>query len=470
MKNIFLILSLLITSELVYSQNISFAKWYDFGAAETGYCVQQTPDSGYVACGFQGLGAFSSKMVVMKTDKNGVLQWGKLFGDGSNDQYAYHIINCSAGGYAVVGYRSGPGFVEDIYVLRLNNAGDTIWTRQYGTPLVEEGNGIVETADKGFAVSFWDENDSTGILKIDSAGNFQWWKHYYLFGGANFRNIALTTSGDFIMAGVAIIPAGNYQGFVMRANSIGNLIWTKSYGNPSRWSDLYEVQETSDGNIIAGGMMSPSTLWGTYVLKLNAIGDTIWTKYRPPLYDDEMTSIEQCNDGGYIVAGTTYNPTTSDGNMYIEKLDQYGDTIWTKQFGGANTDYGHYVRQTNDNGFILVGMTNNWDPSGAGIYLVKTDSTGMLVTGINELSANNFDLSIYPNPSTGVIYFKFDLQSKYTLEVINETGQVMLSKEFFEKNSNVEKTIDISFLQSGIYFLKIQGERSSVVKKVVKID
>jgi len=470
LKTLIFIFSFLIVSGLALSQNTSFDKWYDFGAAETGYCVQQTPDSGFVVCGFQGISLFSSKMVVMKTDKNGILQWDKLIGDGSNDQFTYHIINCTTGGYAVVGYKTGASFVRDIYVVRLDNAGDTVWTKQFGTNLIEEGTCIVQTPDNGFAISFWDENDSTGILKIDVAGNIQWWKHFYLYNGANFKNIAVTAAGDFILAGVAIIPAGNFQGIVMKTNSIGDSIWVKNYCNPGCWSDFYELQETNDGNIIAAGMLSPSALWGMYIVKLDSNGDTLWTRYHPPVFTDEMTSIQQCTDGGYIVGGTTYDPATSDPSMYLAKVDQFGDTIWTKQFGGPDADYGYFVRQTFDGGYVSVGTTTNWDPTGAGIYLVKTDSTGAVITGVDENFNNgNLDFNIYPNPTTGEIYLRFDAQSDCTIQVGNQIGQIVFSK-VLKNSSNSEILIDLSFLKSGIYYLKIDDKKSRAVKKLVKID
>jgi hypothetical protein len=261
----------LFVSGITFSQPTTFEKWYDFGAAETGYCVQQTPDSGYVVCGFQGIGMFSSKMVVMKTDKYGTLQWSKLFGDGSNDQYAYYIINCKAGGYAVVGYRTGISFVRDIYVLRLYDSGDTMWTKQYGTTAIEEGTCIQETADSNFVISFVDDNDSTGILKIDSNGNLLWWKKYYLYNGAYFKNIALLSSGNFILSGVTIIqPSSNVQGILMRTDSLGDSIWVKDYGNLSD-EQFFEAQETEDGNIIVAGISGEAAsggMWGSYLLKI----------------------------------------------------------------------------------------------------------------------------------------------------------------------------------------------------------
>lgn len=471
LKKIFFILSLLIASELVLSQNTSFEKYYDFGAAETGYCVQQTPDSGFVVCGFQGISLFSSKIVVMKTDKNGILEWNKLFGDGSNDQYAYHIINCSAGGYAVVGYRTGIGFVRDIYVLRLDINGDTLWTKQYGTPFIEEGSSIKETADSGFVISYIDDNDSTGILKIDSVGNLLWWKKYYLNNGAYFKDVATLSTGGYLLSGVVQTGAGLLsQAILMRTDSVGDSLWVKTFGGIGG-DEFYEAHQTIDGNLIAGGISGTTVItpYNIFLVKTNMNGDTIWTNSFGSPLEEGGYSISNCQDGGYIIAGiVTQASSSSQYDLYLAKADSNGDSIWSKQYGGALSEYGHSVQQTFDGGFVFCGTTGSLDPDGAGVYLVKTDSLGSMIIGIDELAKENLELSIFPNPTDGVIHLRFDILSDFEIEIINELGQIIFSEKIGD--TSPEKSIDISSFQNGIYFLKVQGKQSYGVKKIIKIN
>ncbi len=118
-------------------------------------------------------------------------------GDGSYEMYAYYIINCSAGGYAAVGYLTGQGFVSDIYVVRLDDNGDTLWTRQYGTTAIEEGTCIQEADNGNFVISFR-AADSSGIFKIDGSGNLIWWKSYNFSSGSHFKNVAVLSSGNYV--------------------------------------------------------------------------------------------------------------------------------------------------------------------------------------------------------------------------------------------------------------------------------
>jgi hypothetical protein len=461
----------LFVSGITFSQPTTFEKWYDFGAAEAGYCVQQTPDSGYVIAGRQGIGMFSSKILIIKTDKYGATQWSKLFGNGSNDQYAYYIINCKAGGYAVVGYRTGIGFVRDIYVLRLYDSGDTMWTKQYGTIAIEEGTCIQETADSGFVISFWDDNDSTGILKIDSVGGLLWWKKYKFYNGSYFRNVFELSSGGYVLAGIAQTVSGLFsQGILMRTDSLGDSLWVKDYGGISG-EEFYEARETQDGNIIVGGISGEAAvggMWGSYILKININGDAIWTKRFHPQYDDECMSIQQCADGGFILGGTSY--INSDGNMYLMKLNPNGDSLWLKKFGGIDDEYGSFVRQTSDDGYVLVGSTLSWDITSA-VYLVKTNSVGNITTGINSYSSfHSIVFNAYPNPTRDIINLKYDSESDYTIHIIDVSGKTLFSKEILKNNALQENSIDISFLQNGIYYLRILNDKTSVTKKIIKIN
>jgi hypothetical protein len=469
MKPLLIFFTLFLSTLKLVSQNTQFEKYYNFGAAETGYCVQQTPDSGFVVCGFQGISFFSSKMIVMKTNPNGILQWSKLFGDGSNDQFAYHIINCSSGGYAVVGYKTGAGFVKDIYVLRLNSLGDTIWAKQYGTPAIEEGSSIKETQDSNFVISYFDGNDSTGILKIDSIGNLLWWKKYKIDSGAYFKDVSILSLGGYLLSGVVQTGAGLVsQAIIMRTNLNGDSLWTKKFGGIGG-DEFYEAQQTMDGNIIAGGISgtSVSSPYNFYLVKTDLNGDTLWTKHIATSLNQECSSLQQCSDGGYILSGTTY--PSGDANVLLIKTDALGNVLWSRSFGGALPDYSFFVRQTNDGGFVLTGTTA-LDPDGAGVYLVKTDSVGFVPTGIYEIpSLQNINFTFYPNPTTNLIYLKFEEEEDYGINLIDNSGRILFSDKISRSNSLAENSIDLSSFQNGIYYLQIKSAKASNTKKVIKI-
>ena len=109
--------------------------------------------------------------------------------------------------------------------------------------------------------------------------------------------------------------------------------------------------------------------------KTDANGDSLWTKTFGGTETDAGNSVQQTTDGGYIVTGTTSFGVFCD--VYLIKTDGNGDSLWTKTFGGTHHDKGHSVQQTTDGGYIITGET--WWSSSNGyrdVYLIKTDGNG----------------------------------------------------------------------------------------------
>ena len=103
---------------------------------------------------------------------------------------------------------------------------------------------------------------------------------------------------------------------------------------------------------------------------------TVWQKTYDGSNYDWAYSIQQTKDGGYIVAGETNSFGAGDRDVYIIKLDENGNKVWEKTFGGSGDDYARSIQQTNDGGYIVVGGTNSFGAGGADVYVIKMDSVG----------------------------------------------------------------------------------------------
>jgi hypothetical protein len=106
------------------------------------------------------------------------------------------------------------------------------------------------------------------------------------------------------------------------------------------------------------------------------IPDTIWTKTFGGVLADIGNSVKQTNDGGFIIAGTTSSFGAGGQDIWLIKTNENGDTLWTKTFGGTDADKASNVQQTNDNGYAIFGTTNSFGNGGADFLLWKTDSLG----------------------------------------------------------------------------------------------
>ena len=104
--------------------------------------------------------------------------------------------------------------------------------------------------------------------------------------------------------------------------------------------------------------------------------DTLWTRTFGGSNSDDGFSIRQTIDGGYIITGFTNSYGAGAWDIYLLKCDMVGDLQWYNTFGGTNNDCGQCVQQTNDGGYIIAGYTYSYGAGGKDIYLIKTDSLG----------------------------------------------------------------------------------------------
>ena len=91
---------------------------------------------------------------------------------------------------------------------------------------------------------------------------------------------------------------------------------------------------------------------------------------------DYGSSVQQTSDGGYIVSGYTNSFGAGNYDAYLVKTNDVGIEIWSRTFGGSESDTGYSVQQTFDGGYIVVGHTQSYGPGSTAVYLIKTDNQG----------------------------------------------------------------------------------------------
>jgi len=367
---------------------VEWEKIYGGEDFDRGYSVCQTSDKGYIIVGeTMSFGAGSYDVYLIKTDEEGNEEWSKTYG-GSSTDFGFSVQQTSDGGYIISGetFTYGVG-AADVYLIKTNTSGNEEWSKTFGFAgnYWSGGKSVKQTSNGGYIITGWVGSSSTGdediyLIKTDVSGNEEWSR---TLGGSNYdvgNSIDLTEDGGFIIAGNTIsYGAGGSDIYLIKTNSSGDTLWTKTFGGSG--SDKgYSVQQTSDrGYIIAGETNSYGAGgYDLYLIKTDEEGNEEWSRTyggeETDSQSDVGNSVQQTSDGGYIVIGNTwsFDAKPGEGNIYLVKTDGEGNIEWEGTVDNTD-DRGYGVQQTSDGKYIVVGST--W-PSGAGhysVYLVKID-------------------------------------------------------------------------------------------------
>ncbi|MCP3681840.1 MAG: T9SS type A sorting domain-containing protein [bacterium] len=291
--------------------------------------------------------------------------WTRTYGGDLSDK-AYCIQQTADGGYIIAGYTQSFGAGGfDIYVVRTDSMGDTLWTRTYGGTDDDIANSVQQTSDGGYIVG----GTSAGnmyFFKTGSIGDTLWTRTY---GSGNIGSVQQSSDGGYILCG----DSGYVK--VIKTNPIGGILWTNTYGSGN--DRAYFAQETSDaGIVVCGSYDSPGSNWDIFSFKTDSIGDTEWIYTDGGNDSDAFYCIQQNAVNEYIAVGFTGGSGYYEKDILLVQIDSEGNPSWIRTYGGENRDIARAIQTTSDNNYIVAGETASYGAGGADFYLLKIEGEG----------------------------------------------------------------------------------------------
>ena len=272
-------------------------------------------------------------------------------------------------------------------------------------------------------------------LVVNAATTFQ-----KTYGGASDEYGYATeqlSDGGYIMCGRTIsFGVGGYDNYLIRLNANGDTLWTKTYGNTG-YDEAQSIKQTSDGGFIMVGQTATVDYAGdVYLVKTDANGVLVWsTAFGSAAKSDFGYSVRQTSDGGYIIAGLTNSTGAGLRDVLLLKTNSTGVLQWSKTYGGAADDEARSVEETADGGFIVSGFTQSYG-SGYQMYLIKTNSTGN-VTWSKTFGGGGFELGYSVKQTSDGGYVLLGYSDSYgsglydvLLLKLSATGSITWSKTY----------------------------------------
>jgi len=308
-------------------------------------------------------------------------RYGSDFEDYSNTSIQTHDGNVLVGGTTW-----GFGSVSNAFLMKLDPMGGEMWTRNYPGINSDEIFDIVEQGDNGLVVcggtfsygaGYWDGF----VMKTDSAGNMLWGHTY----GNEYTDILYTIkddkAGGYYTAGYAQQASAAFQEgtVLMRLDSLGEILWSNWL--PGAWSAIGAVP--IDLFITTTGEVLLTTIHGGHTLdlwKFNMDGELLWNR----TFGKESQGQRMAMDVDGDLYFTCYR-ALGNGNYSIDvsvlKLDSNGEVEWCKSYGGTYIEFARAITAPNTGGVAVAGYTNSSGQGGYDAFLLRIDADGSLIWG-----------------------------------------------------------------------------------------
>ncbi|MBN2378852.1 hypothetical protein JXM67_03515 [candidate division WOR-3 bacterium] len=358
-----------------------WTKTYGGGDPEEPYSVIQTQDLGYCIVGCtKSFGHGDWDVYVVRTDYRGETLWTKALG-GPNIDVGFSVFQNPDSGFVITGITNSFRAVEDdIYMCKLDSEGNTVWERTFGDLGQDRVYSISPTEDSGFILagsvrSFGAQTTDMYLLKVDFEGNLVWEKTYGGAGDDVASSICASSDGSYVITGFTgesdALPNGNLC--VLKIDTLGDTLWSKILVQNNNSQGNSVCQTSDEGYIVSGwtGTSFIDTDCDVLVVKIDKDGEVLWIK----TYGEDSRDIGFTNcstdDGGCLVGAFSSSLGTGDDDFWLLKIEGSGDTSWSARYGGSSGEWTHCVKRTSDGGYVVTGITSSYGAGETDFWLVK---------------------------------------------------------------------------------------------------
>ena len=406
--------------------------------------------------------AGSQSGILKKLDSNGNLLWSQYYNFPNAYNLSFNKIKKTLdGNYVVVGvidygFGVGPTF-QDVFFAKLDTLGNILWMKNYGGIGTDIGFDVKELSNGDFLIQssfgvlvIQNVFNAFQLIKTNAFGDSIWTQPYYHFDGIEQFPLAADQTSDQGFCSVGMKLTGNSEtvGYIVKTDSLGveqwNLVIDSAINNELIGVTAGTNTFTVFGNRNIGTVEEP------FLAELDLVGNVNWIKTinEPNVH---LSSVTKTYDNGYALTGVEMLGATS--KVILIKVDNLGNKLWKKSFPQLNIDMPSDIKQTLDSGYIITG--NTYDNSSLSYYIfaLKTDDSLSVTSVPTESFASN--IAVFPNPVHQLLELKMndvDISTIQSMMITDVLGnEIMVATH----NNLLNKTIDVSSIKSGLYFLQL---------------
>ncbi|MDQ3021614.1 MAG: T9SS type A sorting domain-containing protein [Bacteroidota bacterium] len=409
--------------------NETWSRTYNHGINDWGRSLQKTNDGGFIIAGMTEVNSQTHDPFLIKTDSEGNLQWQQQYDYGfGEDDRAHAVWQTSDGGYILVGQTwliHGSFGNYDMYMVKTDMNGNVQWKKVFFRE--NDGGdvalGVQQLDDGGYIIGGFTQSSSWAsyIVRTDSLGNTIWSNIYEGVWQSECYDIQATPDGGFILTGTESSFDTDTDLLMIKLNSNGNLLWKKIYGTKDAEQGEF-IQQLQDGGYIIAGMSSHGAgSYDMYVVRTNSAGDSLWSRTIGGVSDDRAFSVASPQLGTYFVTGWAWSYGMGQGDVYLVKLSETSSGITeNNSIPGSIELKQNYPNPFNPSTGIQFGL-----PVKSIVSVIVSDAVGRTVEELinSTLGPGNYEVKFDGSNHSSGIYF-------YTLRIgaYVETKKMILLK------------------------------------------
>lgn len=478
MKQIVLLVFLFVSFLLKAQPPSKFMCRYGSNGYDVGYDLKQTLDGGYIIAGStSSFGQGNTDFYLLKLDSLGQKKFENSFGGYSNE-IAKSIIQLADSSFVIAGYTSSFGIGGyDIFIVKADKNGNLIWQKTFGGNDWDFAYNIEPTSDGGFIISgttysFGYGNADGYIIKTDVSGNVLWSKTYGGKRDDEFKSVIQTSDGNYALTGYTKSYSDSLgDTWLFKVDINGDSIWSYSYGGNKEDFGNQLIENGTDYFIVGATASVGAGMLDACAYKINSLGGIINMIYDGTSSNDEIynsITVSKRNSLDYLCfIEREFFPGFKLQTKVIE-YDNYLNYKNATDYGSSSNDETYKIVSTNDKGYAIVGYTQGYSAVLTDVFFLKIDS--MLIGGnysivsVKENTINPTLTSIYPNPAQTYFLVNSNLSLDVKkIKIYNLTGdEIFLNDKIYNFSANSLK-IDIEDLENGVYIFKYDNYSKKII-------
>jgi hypothetical protein len=372
----------------------------------------ELPDGGFIIAGNKRVDTalYKDQVIVWKIDQEGTQLWSRTYG-GEGYTQGSSMVQTPDGGFIITGsIHFGSGAEADIWVLKINADGDSLWSYQYGGASTDAAYCIKPTSDNAYIITGFNSipaselGDQLYLLKIDADGQEIWSKTY----GDKYQNhgfsVQETLDGGFIVTGESYRSySGNADIWILKTDYKGDTLWTRMYGMEKDDVGKVIVENPADESCLIIAHVTQVVienekthyLFPFQVICLDKNGNLLWSKYYGKDYYNRAYSEYITQDGKLMVGGTSMSSDGSESKIFMWKIDpSTGDSIQKISYTESVPVSGGVFLQTSDFGYLISGKKGRAPAATAyNSYLIRLNWLSATTAIYQERMDINLDLA-----------------------------------------------------------------------------